>query len=107
MELTKLDENLLELAALEVPWYMVCGEFHERYGSPGALARRLFELRDADLLTIRSRMSGELAITPEALEEDALLNACYEDVENIKEPEWDIVATDSGYELVKHRLAAQ
>lgn len=105
MNLTELDKELLELLALEVPWDMVCGEFHEQYGSPGALARRLFELCHAELATISSRAPGESETSPGALEADALMNACYADLA-AQEPRWDIVATDDGYERIKVRLKA-
>ena len=107
MKLTELDKDLLELLALQVPWYMVCGEFHERYGSPGALARRLFALRDAELVSIRVKESTEAKLSPEALEADALSNECYDNLEATREPIWYMVSTDRGYELVKDRLGAQ
>ena len=105
MELTELDLDLLEVAAMQVPWYMVCGEFHARYGSAGALVRRLFELREAGLLVIRGKPAHEP--TPEALETDALAHGCYEEFESSRDPIWDIVATDLGYGHVEQRLSAQ
>lgn len=65
--LTDLDREVMELLALRVPWYMVCGEFHGRYGSPGALARRLFELHDAGLVEVRGKADAETS--PAALED--------------------------------------
>jgi len=107
MDLTELDKALLELLALEVPWSMVCGEFHERYGSPGALARRLFELYHAELLTIRSTGSSGSEMSPGVLEADALKNSCYAGVADTAEPGWSIVATDGGFEKIKDRLKAE
>ena len=49
------DRELLELAVLKVPWYMVCGDFHHRYGSAGALARRLFELSDRGTMSLHPK----------------------------------------------------
>ena len=103
----ELDEELLELIALQVPWYMVCGEFHQRYGSAGALARRLFELREAGLLEIRSRSGEAVDLTPEAMEADALENDCYEEIESVREPRWDIIATDVGFSSIETRLGKQ
>jgi hypothetical protein len=106
MQLTEHDLGLLELAAVQVPWQMVCGEFHERFGSPGALALRLFEMRDAGLLIIRTA-GAESRIAADVLEADALANGCYEDFGWSGEPRWELVATEQGYEQVRDRLAAQ
>ena len=54
MQLSKMDEQLLELAALQVPWSRICGEFHRHYGGPGALARRLYELQEWGVLDVRN-----------------------------------------------------
>ena len=107
MDLSEYDKQLLELAALKVPWYMVCGEFHERYGSPGDLARRLFELRDAQLLVIRAKHGGDASPTPAMLERDALDNDNYDELDSATEPLWDIVATNQGFDLIKDRLDEQ
>ncbi len=106
MDLAKVDEELLELAAVQVPWYMVCADFHELYGSADALVRRLFELRDAGLLAIHAARPGA-PITREAMVTDALDHGCYEDFESSREPRWEIVATDAGYERIRARLGAQ
>lgn len=105
MELTEADLDLLELAAVQVPWYMVCGEFHERYGSVRALVHRLFQLRDAGLLEIRPK--ARIPVTPAALEADATRHACYDDLDASGEPLWEILATDTGYGLVDARLGEQ
>jgi len=68
--------------------------------------RRLFELRDAELLVIRG-MHEATPITMAAMEADALEHDCYEDFESSREPRWDIVATDAGYERIRARLGAQ
>jgi len=107
MNLTELDKKLLELLALEAPWDIVCAEFHEWYGSPGALALRLFELYHADLVTIRSTASGESEMSPSALETHALRNSCYADPADITEQGWSIVATDAGFQTIKDRLKAE
>ena len=105
MELSDLDLELLEVAAVQVPWYMVCGEFHERYGSPAELVRRLFEMREAGLLHIRGKPDARP--TPAAMVADALAHDCYEDFESSREPLWDIVATDAGYTRIEQRLGPQ
>ena len=104
MNLTELDKELLESLALELPWEIVCDEFQQRYGSPGALARRLCELQHVELLTIRSRASGELETSAGALETDAVANSCYADITGTSKLGWDIAATDNGFEVVKERL---
>ena len=101
MELSETDKDLLELVTLQVPWYMVCGEFHRKYGSPAKLAWRLMELREAGLLELRG---GEQPVSAEDLEADALANNCYDDLEDTREPEWHIVATDRGVERIEDRL---
>jgi hypothetical protein len=101
------DKNLLELATLQVPWYMVCGEFHRKYGSAHALAWRLMELREAGLIEVRGNNAAGTPVSAEDLEADALANDCYEDLENTREPEWQIVATDLGVELIEERLARE
>ncbi len=106
MDLASVDEDLLELAAVQVPWYMVCADFHEPYGSADALVRRLFELREAGLLTIHPARRGA-PITHDAMVADALEHGCYEDFESSREPRWEIVATDAGYERIRDRLGAQ
>ena len=107
VSLSEVDRDLLELAVLKVPWYMVCGDFHGRYGSPGALAQRLFALRDAGLLNIWPRSPDELELNPEALEQDALANNCYDDFDSSRESRWEIVATDTGFAAVEDDLREQ
>jgi len=97
------DEELLELAALQAPWFMVCGEFHARYGSAGALARRLLELERAGLLEVRAGR-GEVAPDAAMLETDATAHDCYRDLETTRDPRWTIVASDRGMALIAHRL---
>ncbi len=97
------DEELLELAAIQVPWYMVCGEFHTRYGSPGALARRLIELRRHGLVEVRGDGAG-LPADAAALEADAIENDCYRNVEDTRDPRWTVVTSDAGAALIAHRL---
>jgi hypothetical protein len=107
MDIAELDKDLLELTVLEVPWDMVCAEFHERYGSPGNLARRLFELANAGLVTIRRKRADLPPPSPYALEADALANACFADLELVGESSWVIIATATGFALVENRLAEQ
>jgi hypothetical protein len=104
MELNDADKQILELAALQVPWYMICGDFHRTYGGPGALARRLYELQDGKLLEVRS--SAPHAETPsvEHLEADALEFNCYEDLDATHDPQWEIVTTDKGMSEIGDRL---
>ncbi len=107
IELSETDKNLLELVTLQVPWYMVCGEFHRPFGSPGALARRLMELRDAGVLEVRGTSSTGAPVAAADLEADALANDCYEDLESTREPGWHVVATDAGVELIADRLSRE
>ena len=59
IRLTRTDIELLELAVLKVPWYMVCGDFHRRYGSSAKLAARLLELQAADTMADQLRHRRE------------------------------------------------
>ena len=106
MVVSEVDEELLELAAVQVPWYMVCADFHAPYGSAEALVRRLFELREAGLLVIHAARRGA-PVSAEAMVADALDHGCYEDFESSREPRWEIVATDAGYDRIRARLGAQ
>lgn len=106
-ELTELDRELLEVLTLEIPWYMVCGEFHTRYGGAEALIARLLQLQRAGLLRLRNIDSPQAAITAEMLLDDARRNDCYQDIEDTREPHWDLVATDRGFALVAHRLGRE
>lgn len=105
--LSEIDRELLELAVLKVPWYMVCGDFHHRYGSPGALIRRLFELSDAGLVHIREKTPGDDRPSPEALETDAVENDCYDDFDSSRGSRWEIMATDRGFAAVEEDLGKQ
>ena len=107
MQVSDVDLELLEVLTLQVPWYMICGEFADRYGGPGPLARRLFELAHADLIRIRDTARPDHAITAADLEADAIANDCYEDLDDTREPLWDMMATDKGYALVKQRFDVQ
>ena len=107
IELSEHDQDLLELIVLKVPWYMVCGDFHRRYGSAGALARRLFELQEAGLLNITPRGPHAPTVTPELLEADAASNNCYDDFDRSWEPIWDVMITERGFELIEDRLKEQ
>lgn len=105
--LSEIDRELLELAVLKVPWYMVCGDFHHRYGSAGALARRLFELSDAGLITIREKTPGSAPLSPATLERDAIRNNCYDDFDSSRGSSWEIIATDRGFAAVEDDLGKQ
>lgn len=107
MEMSEVDLELLEVLTLQVPWYMICGEFAERYGGPGLLAARLMEMQHAELIVIRDVRREQHVITAADLEADALANNCYADLEDTREPHWDMMATDAGYALVQQRFAAQ
>jgi hypothetical protein len=107
MELTSNDLELMDLLTLQVPWYMVCGEFHEIYGGPEPLARRLVELSRAELLVIRDTSDAHALVTSEVLANDALANNCYENIEKTREPRWDMMATDAGFALIEERLGRQ
>ena len=104
--MTKLSENdlqVLELVALEVPWFIVCSEFHHKYGSAEALALRLYELRHLELLEIESsELGGD--VTLQALVSDAIANGCYEDCDFPSRSGWVIVATAQGFEHVQSRF---
>ena len=106
-ELSDDDEELLELVVLEVPWYMVCGDFHERYGTPGRLAERLLELHVAGLLTIRPTDAATTEVTAQQLERDALDHGCFDDVATDWESLWDIKITETGFSRIEKRLKAQ
>ena len=104
VQLDENDEQILELGALQAPWYMICGEFHRRFGGPGALARRLHELQHLGVLEVRcSAPHGE---TPDAgrLEADALAHDCYDELDATHDPQWEIVTTDKGMLAIRARL---
>jgi len=106
-DLSEIDKDLLELAVLTVPWYMVCGDFHRRYGSPGALAKRLIELREAGLLSIEPKLPGKGKLSAQALENNALENDCYDDFDSSWGPSWEISATDLGFAAIEQGLNEQ
>ena len=105
--LNEIDRELLELAVLKVPWYMVCGDFHRRYGSAGALVKRLFELSDAGLVIIREKTPGADVPSHHALETDAIDNGCYDDFDSSRGSRWEIIATDRGFAAVEEDLGKQ
>ena len=105
--LSEIDKELLELAVLKVPWYMVCGDFHRRYGSAGALAKRLFELSDAGFVSIQEKTPGDDETSPEALKTDAINNNCYDDFDSSRGSRWEIIATDRGFAAVQEDLGKQ
>ena len=107
MEISELDLEMLEVLTLQVPWYMICGEFAHRYGGAGPLARQLMAMQDAKLITMRDNHQESHVITAAELEADANANNCYADLEDTREPQWDMMATDAGYALVQQRFALQ
>ncbi len=104
MKLTELDKELLVFVALEVPWEFVCAEFHQQYGSPELLARRLFDLCGAELTSLRAAVASDYPVSLQALAADAKANACYERLDVTRVPRWYLVTTDEGFERVKDRL---
>jgi hypothetical protein len=104
VELDENDEQILELAALQAPWYMICGEFHRRYGGPGALAWRLYELQNLGLVEVRSSVPHGVTPNVQRLEADALAHDCYDHLDATHDPQWEIVTTDMGMEAIRGRL---
>ena len=96
-----VDLDLLEALTLQVPWYMVCGEFADQYRGPGPLAYRLIELANAGLIIMRDTHQSDHEISAAELEADALANNCYEDLDEKREPQWGMMATETGYALIK------
>ena len=107
MTLDDTDCDLLELLTLEVPWYMVGGEFHAAYGGVERLAGRLEELVHAELVRIHDREAPGVAPPIVELVSDALANGCYERIEENLDPRWMLVATDAGFALIEERLGRQ
>ena len=107
MTLTELDKELLDLLALEVPWPMVCFDFHARFGSVAALARRLCELEQAGLVVLESSTPGESRISAAALEADASRNANYDGFTHLKEHPWAMAVTESGFDAIAARLGKE
>jgi hypothetical protein len=101
--LSDTDEELLDLVTLETAWYIVCGDFHRRYGGARALARRQVGHRDPRLITVRCKVPGGEPPDADMLEADALANDCYRNLESTREPEWEFVATDRGLARIGHR----
>ena len=104
IELSDADKQILETAALQVPWYMICGDFHRVYGGPGALARRLYEMQHEELLQVRSSSADGTTPSAERLEADAIAHNCYEDLESTQDPCWEILTTDHGMAAIGDRL---
>ena len=104
IELSEYDEQILELGALQAPWYMICGEFHHRFGGPGALAQRLYELQDVELVEVRSSAPHGAAPNARRLEADALAHGCYDELDATHDPKWEVVTTDKGMEAIRARL---
>ena len=102
-----VDLDLLEVLTLQVPWYMICGEFADQYGGPGPLAYRLIELAHAGLIILRDTHQSDHEISAAELEADALANNCYEDLDETREPQWDMMAAETGYVLIKRRSDVQ
>ncbi len=107
MELSRIDKDLLQLVAIEVPWPMVCGEFHGRYGSVDELVRRLFELLGGGLLQIACGAGGASDPDPVSLRSEAVAHGNFEDIEMITESDWCIVATNKGYAIIETELDEQ
>jgi hypothetical protein len=107
LDLSEADEQLLEVGALQVPWYMICGEFHHHYGGPDALARRLYELQRCGLVEVRSSSRNGCAPTIAKLEADALAHDCYAELDATHDPQWDIVTTDRGMVAMRARLESE
>ncbi len=110
MELNRTDKELLQLVAIEVPWPMVCGEFHTLYDSVDELVRRLFQLRDEGVVrisTVEDGTDGESFPDPAALRNEALVHGNFEDIELLVESVWRIVATAAGFALIKADLDEQ
>jgi hypothetical protein len=104
LELAESDEQILELAALQAPWYMICGEFHERYGGPGGLARRLYELQGWGLVEVRSSAPHSEPPNVQQLEADALEHDCYAELDATLDPKWEVLTTDKGMHAISARL---
>ena len=107
LELSRIDKDLLQLVAIEVPWPMVCGEFYERYNSVDELVRRLFQLRDEGLLQISNNEDLESFPNPAMLRSEASVHGNFEDIESLVASVWRIVATSAGYDLIKAELDEQ
>jgi|GEM_PF-6679498 len=107
MELSRTDRDLLQLTAIEVPWPMVCAEFHSSYGSVESLVARLFELLDAGLISVSGKSGAEAAPDPLALCAEALAHGNFEAPDLVAESSWCIAATNAGYALIKAELNGQ
>ncbi len=107
MDLNRSDKDMLQLLAIEVSWPMVCGEFHESYGSVEALVKRLFEFKDQGLVQITSSDDKQLLAVPAALCSEAENHGNYNDIELMAESGWSIAATNKGYALIKTELDEQ
>ena len=107
MELSRIDKDLLQLVAIEVPWPMVCGEFHGSYGSVDELVRRLFELLGGGLVQIASVEDEESSPGPASLRNEAKAHGNFEDINLLAESPWRIVATSKGYALIETEVDEQ
>ena len=64
-------------------------------------------MHDAKLITLRDKLRPDHLISAAELEADAVANDCYADLEETREPRWDMMATDAGYALVEGRFDRQ
>ena len=67
----------------------------------------MFELSDAGLVSIREKTPGDDLASPEALENDAVANNCYDDFDSSRGVRWEIIATDRGFAVVEEGLGKQ
>jgi len=107
MELSGTDKDLLQLLAIEVPWSMVCGEFHGQFATVEALVKRLFELRDAGLVQIISEADEDAFAEAAALCAEAAVYDNFEDVSMLSSSNWRLAATAQGYALIEADLDEQ
>ena len=105
MELSKVDEDLLEFLALSEPWSMVCGEFCRRYGAVDKLVARLATFYHADYITIAPD-PGAPPPSAKAMLADAAAHGFYDEIVISEGPSWTITATDKGFAAVQNRLRA-
>lgn len=106
MELSKIDEDLLEFLALSEPWSMVCGEFSRRYQGVEKLVARLATFHHAELITITPDR-GAPEPSAKALLADAAAHGFYDEIVISNGPSWTITATDKGFAAVQNRLGEQ
>jgi hypothetical protein len=106
-ELSSIDKELLQLVAIEVPWAMVCGEFHGRYDSVDELIVHLFQLQNEGLIEISNNSDPDMFANPEVLRNEALAHGNFEDIETLEASAWRIAATSAGYDRIKSELDKQ